>query len=100
MALQDRVVDDGFCDMALSSSSAGPTDQKRVLAGGDELQRMQLEARVLGQLQVEAPVEFGQRELRVEPGLLIAALDEARATTVQFILQDQREGLDVNLRWS
>src|SRR3990172_343714 len=81
--------------MALSGS--GPANEKRVLAAGDELQRMQLEASVLGQLRVEAPVEFGQRELLVEAGLLIAALDEARAAAVQFILQEKREGLDEGL---
>jgi hypothetical protein len=53
---------------------------------------MQLEAGLLWQLGVEAPIELGQRELLLEPRLLIAPIDQARAAPIELVLQDQREG--------
>jgi hypothetical protein len=79
-------------------ASARFADDQRVLAGGDELQRVQLEAGLARQFRVEGPVEFGERKLLFEAGLLVAALDEPGLAAIQFVLQDQREGLEERRR--
>ena len=60
MALQGGLVGHGLRDVTLAG--AGLADDECVGAFADELQRVQLEARLAWQLRVEAPVEVGQRE--------------------------------------
>jgi hypothetical protein len=74
-----------------------PADDQRVLSLGDELERVQLEACCPRQLGVEAPVEVGQRHALIEPALLVAPFHQARAAPIQFVLQDQREGVEERL---
>ncbi|CAL8474774.1 protein of unknown function [Caballeronia sp. S22] len=45
------------------------------------------------QLWIERPVEFRQGKPLLETRLLVATLDEARLSPVEFVLQNQREGL-------
>ena len=91
MALQRGLVGHGLGQMALTGT--GLADDQRIGTLGDELQGVQLEAGRPGQLGVETPVEVGQRDLLVQTGALVAALHQARATPVEFVLQHGREGL-------
>jgi hypothetical protein len=63
VALEGGLVGDGLGDVRL----AGAADDQRVGALADELERVQLEARLSRQLRVEAPVEVGQCEAFFEP---------------------------------
>ncbi len=71
----------------------GLADDQRVAPLGDELERVQLEACLARQLGVETPVEIGQRGALVQPGLVVAPLGQSGTAPVEFVLQDQREGL-------
>lgn len=51
----------------------------------------------LWHLGVEAPVEVSQRHALIEPALLVTPLHQVRAAPVQFVLQDQREGVEERL---
>jgi len=48
---------------------------------------VQLKAGRAGQLGVETPVEVGQADLLVQTRAFVAALHQARAPTVEFVLQ-------------
>jgi len=63
--LEGGLVGDGLGDVRLAG--AGLADDQRVGALADELERVQLEARLSRQLRVEAPVEVGQCEAFFEP---------------------------------
>jgi hypothetical protein len=95
VTLQGGLVGHGLGDVALAG--AGLADDQRVGAFGDELQGMQLEARLTWQLRVEAPVEVGQGEALVELGMLEAPLGQARSAPVEFVLQHRSEGLQERL---
>ena len=95
VTLEAGVVGDGLGDVALAR--AGLSDEQGVLAAGDELQGVQLEARLLWNLGIEAPVKLLQRRLLVEAGKDISALDQPRAPPIELVLQDQREGLQKGL---
>jgi hypothetical protein len=90
VALQDRLVGDSLRNVRFAG--AGFADDQRVVAGGDELQRVKLEAGLAGHFGIEAPVEFGEREFLFEAGELVAAFNEPRLAAIQFVLQDQCEG--------
>ena len=64
---------------------------KCVFASGDEPQRVELEAARARQLWIERPVELRQRQLFLKTRLLVTALDQARLTTIQFVLQNQKK---------
>lgn len=93
--MQDGLIRHGLRNVALAGASLA--DDQRVLATGHELQGMQLETGLPRQLRVEGPVDFGERELLLESGLLVASLDKPRLAPVEFVLQDQREGLEERL---
>lgn len=69
-------------------------DEQRVLAGGNERQGVELKAGLARQFGIEGPVELSERQFFIEPGLLVSPLDNAELATIQFVLQDQGEGLE------
>lgn len=94
VAVQDRLIGKPWrCGIP----GARFADQHRVLAGGNERQGVELEASLARQFGIEGPVEFGERQFFIEPGLLISPLDKAGLATIQFVLQDQGEGLEEGL---
>lgn len=95
VALQDGLVGDRLGHVRFSSG--GLANEQSVFAGGDKLQRVQLEAGLTRQFGIEGPVELRERELLVKPGLLVAASDETGLTTIEFVLQEQAEGLEERL---
>ncbi|CKV76445.1 Uncharacterised protein [Mycobacterium tuberculosis] len=95
VALQDRLIGNRLGDVGFPGARFA--DEQRVLAGGNERQGVELEAGLARQFGIEGPVELGERELFVEPGLPVSSLDKAGLTTVQFVLQDQGEGLEEGL---
>ncbi|MHC2655126.1 hypothetical protein ACVMHY_007705 [Bradyrhizobium barranii subsp. barranii] len=94
MALQDRLIGNRLGDVRLRARFA---NKQSVLASGNERQGVELEAGLTWQFGIEGPVELGERQLFVEPGLLVSPLDKTGLTTVQFILQDKGEGLEEGL---
>ena len=85
MALQDGLVGDGLRNVRFPG--AWFTDDQRVVAGGDELQRVELEAGLARHFGIEGPVEFGEREFLFEAGELVAAFDKPGLAAIQFVLQ-------------
>ncbi len=95
VALQDGLVGDGLRNVRFAG--AWFTDDQRVVASGDELQRVQLEAGLARHFGIEGPVEFGEREFLFEAGELVAAFDESGLAAIQFVLRDQCEGFKERL---
>ncbi|MHC2640490.1 hypothetical protein ACVJGB_003358 [Bradyrhizobium liaoningense] len=92
VALQDRLIGNRLGDVRLPGARFA--NKQSVLASGNERQGVELEAGLTWQFGIEGPVELGERQLFVEPGLLVSPLDKTGLTTVQFILQDKGEGLE------
>ncbi|MGX1050246.1 hypothetical protein AB7M74_001181 [Bradyrhizobium japonicum] len=95
VALQDRLIGNRLGDVRLPGARFA--NKQSVLASGNERQGVELEAGLTWQFGIEGPVELGERQLFVEPGLLVSPLDKTGLTTVQFILQDKGEGLEEGL---
>ena len=95
VALEDGLVCDCLGNVRLASARFA--DDQPVLACGDELQRVELEAGLTRDFRIERPVELGERELFLKAGLQVAPLDEPRLTPVELVLQNQGEGLKKRL---
>ncbi|MHC2564663.1 hypothetical protein ACVIVD_006698 [Bradyrhizobium liaoningense] len=81
VALQDRLIGNRLGDVRLPGARFA--NKQSVLASGNERQGVELEAGLTWQFGIEGPVELGERQLFVEPGLLVSPLDKTGLTTVQ-----------------
>ena len=95
VALQGCLVRHCLGDMAFTG--AGFANDQGVGALGDEFEGVQLEARLPGNLGVEAPVKVSQAGAFIESGLFEPALCQTRTAPIEFVLQHGGKGVEEGL---
>lgn len=89
--LKACVVGHRLGDVALARTRLAHKDGVGAIC--DELESVKLEACLLRDLRIEAPVKLLERWLFIKAGERKSSLDQPGSTAVEFVLQDQREGL-------
>jgi hypothetical protein len=95
VALQGCLVGHSLGDVTFTG--AGFANDQGVGALGDEFERVQFEARLPGNLGVEAPIKVSQAGAFIEPGLFEPALCQTRTAPIEFVLQHGGKGVQERL---